>query len=242
MSKKVLMINGSARKKNTYNILLQIEQILKNHGIESEILNLFDYTIEHCKGCELCVTHESCFIKDDMPMIMQKIMDSDGVVLSSPVYMRSVTSKFKSFADRTNIWVHKPEPAGKPVMFATTTAATGIKETSQFLNAFATGFGARKGETIARTNQNMTEPVTENEMSRFLSLLNQDKKFYRPAMDEIVMFTVGKVLALKSEGDDRKFWEEKGWVDKRYYYPCKMGLHKKAFSKFIFKVLSKVMK
>jgi multimeric flavodoxin WrbA len=45
MSKKILMIDGSYRKKNTYNVLLNIEQILKARGLEVEILNLFDYKI-----------------------------------------------------------------------------------------------------------------------------------------------------------------------------------------------------
>lgn len=242
MGKKVLMIDGGARKKNTYNILTQIGQILKTHGIEVEILRLFDYEIKHCVGCETCVGHQSCGITDDLPVIMGKIMDSDGVVLSSPVYMRSVTSKFKAFADRTNIWVHKPETVGKPVMFATTTASTGLKETKRFFESFATGFGARKGNFVARSGKNLSEPVREKELSRFLSLLNQDKEYYRPAMDEIVMFNVGKVLALKSSGDDNRFWEEKQWFGKDYYYPCRMNPGKKVFSKFMFKVLSKAMK
>ena len=242
MSKKVLLIHGSARKKNTYNILLQIEKILKDHGIEVEILNLFDYEIKDCIGCESCITHESCSIKDDnMNVIMQKMMDSDGVVLSSPVYMCSVTSKLKSLADRTNMWVHKPATAGKPVMFVATTAATGLKATGQFFNTYATGLGMRRGDFVARAGKKMDEPVKEKEMSKFLRLLEQDTSQYHPSMNEIVMFTVGKVLALKSEGDDKKFWEEREWLDKRYYYPCKMNPGKKLFSKFIFKVLSKAM-
>lgn len=242
MGKKVLLINGSNRKKNTYQLLLQIEKILTSRGIEVEMLHLFDYEIKHCVGCETCVKKESCCIADDMPVIMQKILDSDGVVLSSPVYMCGVTSKFKAFADRTNGWVHKPETAGKPVMFVTTTAATGIKETKRFLSSYAAGIGVRRGDFIARSGKNISEPVREEELSRFLSLLNQDKGKYAPSMDEIIMFTVGKVLALKSTGDDKRFWEEKQWLDKAYYYPCKMNPVKKLFAKFMFKVLSNAMK
>jgi len=241
MNKKVLMINGSARKKNTYSLLLQIEKILKARDIDVEIINLFDYEIKDCVGCETCVTRECCAIRDGMDEIMQKILESDGLVLSSPVYLSGVTSKFKTFTDRTNIWVHKPEPAGMPVMFAVTTAATGIKETCGFLKSFAIGFGGRIGDAVTRAGKKMKEPVTEKEMSKFLSLLEKNAKDYKPSMKEIIMFTVGKVLALKSEGDDRKFWEEKKWIDKKYYYPCKMNPGKKLFSKFMFKVLTKAM-
>ena len=243
MSKKVLMINGSFRKKNTYNILVQIGEILKKHDIETEILNLFDYEIKDCTGCDdICILQGSCHIKDDMPVIMQKILDSDGFILSSPVYLYGVASKLKTFTDRTNVWFHKPEPAGKPVLFAATTTVTGIKETIHFLDQYATGFGARKGGCIARTRKELNNPVKEKELSRFLSLLKKDKKYYRPSMNEIVLFEVLKVLALKSSGADRQFWEEKKWLDKWYYYNCKMGFAKKTFSKMMFKILSNAMK
>ncbi|GHV84438.1 hypothetical protein AGMMS50230_00460 [Spirochaetia bacterium] len=242
MSKKVLLMNGSARKKNTWGILQQLVQILKNHGIEGEILNLFDYRIEDCTGCESCVSHSGCSIEDDMPVLMQKIMEADGVILSSPVYMGSVTSKFKTFADRLSRWIHKPETAGKPVMFVSTTMATGLKETRQFFEAFATGFGARKGGFISRAGKAINTPVKDKELSRFLTLLGEDTASYRPAMGEIVMFAVGKAMASKSSGDDRRFWEEKEWFNKSYYYPCKMGPGKKLFSKLMFKVISNAMR
>jgi len=87
----------------------------------------------------------------------------------------------------------------------------------------------------------MGNPVQEQEVSRFLALLEGDTACYKPAMNEIVMFTVQKMMALKSSGSDRTFWEEKGWLDKKYYYPCKMNPGKKVFSKFMHKVLSKAM-
>ena len=243
MSKKVLMLNGSYRKKNTYNVLTQIAEILKSRSIESEILNLFDHKILDCTGCdEICIKQGSCNVKDDMPVIMQKIIDCDGLVLATPVYRSGVTSKFKAFVDRTNAWFHKPEPAGKPVLLAATTAISGMKDTLHFLDQFATGFGARKGGAVIRSLGSFNVPVKEEELEKFLSLLERDKKDYQPTMNEIVIFEVQKVLALKSNGDDRKFWEGKKWLDRWYYYDCKMGLHKKLFSRMMFKILSSKIK
>ena len=241
MGKKILLVDGSARKKNTFGILLQMEQILKAKGFETEIINLFDYNLLDCIGCEVCVSHKTCCQKDDQQAVIQKVLASDGVVFSSPVYRNSVTSRFKTFADRTNVWVHKTETAGLPMMFVTTTASTGIKETMQFFNSFANGLGARKGDFISRAGKKVGEPVKEKEMSKFIKLLNTDKKYYRPGMDEIIMFIVGKILAKKSSGDDNKFWNEKQWIDKSYYYPCRINIFKIGFGKFLFKVISKAM-
>ena len=238
MGKKVLMIDGSFRKKNTYGLLLQIEQILKARGIEVEIINLFDYEIKDCIGCETCVSHKACGQMDDMPKLRKKILDSDGVVMSSPVYVNSVTSRFKTFDDRTNGWIHKPEMAGIPALFVTTTTFSGIKEIKQFFLAYANILGVRKGGFISRVGEKIKDPVREAEVSGFLTLLDQDKKHYSPAMDEIILFTVGKALASKSTNDDRRFWEEKQLMDKSYYYPCNMNPFKKLFGKFMFKVIS----
>jgi multimeric flavodoxin WrbA len=243
MGKKVLMINGSFRKKNTYGLLVQIGQILKGHDIETEIINLFDYEIKDCTGCDdVCIRQKGCHIKDGVPVIMQKIIDSDGLVLSSPVYLGGATSKFKAFADRTNEWFHKPEPVGKPVLFVATTAVSGIKDVLRYFDQFAVGFGGRKGGSISRTNKNFNLPVKESELAGFLSLLQNDKKYYRPSMNEVVIFEVQKVLAIKSGGEDKKFWEEKNWNGKSYYYDCKMGPGKKLFSKMMFRILSKAIK
>ena len=87
----------------------------------------------------------------------------------------------------------------------------------------------------------MQDPVSEKEISGFLKLLSQDNEKYKPAMGEIVMFNVGKVLALKSDGVDRAFWEKKEWLDKKYYYKCRMNPFKKLFSNFMFKVLTKAI-
>ena len=243
MSKKVLMINGSFRKKNTYNLLVQIGQLLKNHDIDSEIINLFDYEIKDCNGCDdVCIKQNECHIKDSMPEIMKKIIDSDGLVLSSPVYLYGVTSKFKAFADRTSIWTRKPELAGKPVLFVTTTMVTGIKETLHFFDQYTTEIGGRKGGSITRIGANIDMPVQENEIHKFLFLLGEDKKNYRPSNNEVFIFQMLKVLALKSNGADRKFWEEKQWIDKCYYYDCKIGPVKKALSKMMFNFVSNAMK
>jgi len=243
MGMKVLLINGSYRKKNTYNVLLQTAEILKTRDIETEIVNLFDYDIKDCTGCDdPCILQNGCDIQDDMQMIMQKILDSNGVVFGSPIYTGNVTSKFKAFADRTNEWFHKPKIAGKPVLFVVTTAVTGIKDTIHFLDQFATGLGARKGGSITRTGANNNIPVHENELAGILSLLFTDKKNYKPKINELLIFIVQKVHAHYSSGNDKVFWEEKNWNDKYYYYDCRINFIKKAISRILFGVISGALK
>ncbi|MGL5328428.1 MAG: flavodoxin family protein, partial [Peptostreptococcaceae bacterium] len=68
--KKIVLINSSNRKKNTYSLLSSIEKLLKEHNFQTEIINLGDYKIDFCKGCEVCVLQDKCFVKDETHIIM----------------------------------------------------------------------------------------------------------------------------------------------------------------------------
>ncbi|HDM76619.1 MAG TPA: flavodoxin family protein [Deltaproteobacteria bacterium] len=104
---KALAINGSHRKgKNTATMLRLVLEPLEAKGVETELLELADYNIELCKACNKCLTKNECSIKnDDMVLVAEKMLDSDAIVLGSPVYFANVSSLMKIFIDRTR-WMH----------------------------------------------------------------------------------------------------------------------------------------
>lgn len=58
---KVIAINSSGRRRgNTYALLSQIQTLLKKEGIEMDIINLFDYQLKDCVGCEYCLDKGTC--------------------------------------------------------------------------------------------------------------------------------------------------------------------------------------
>jgi multimeric flavodoxin WrbA len=127
-SLKVLLINGSPRKQNTYNILSQIEVLLRNDKFETELINISDFKIEKCTGCYMCMLkgYESCPYKnDDVKVIDEKIKESDGVVIGSPVFALSVSGLLKNFMDRIIYNTHRPEMYNKPLLLISTTAGMG---------------------------------------------------------------------------------------------------------------------
>jgi multimeric flavodoxin WrbA len=95
---KILAINASPRKGNTVFIL---DSILK--GKDAEIINLKDMNINFCGGGDNCCTvRKECHIKDDMPLINEKLEKADLVMLASPCYFSNVTARMKNFMDRCN--------------------------------------------------------------------------------------------------------------------------------------------
>lgn len=103
MSKKVLVLCGSPRKKgNTDNLAEAFIRGAKEAGNEARKLYIRDMDIKGCLGCSACQKNGGvCIQKDDMGEIYTLMLDSDVIVLASPVYFYTWTSQMKAVVDRT---------------------------------------------------------------------------------------------------------------------------------------------
>ena len=97
----VIGLSGSPRKNaNTDRLVCAILDGARGAGADTEFLRLADLDIKGCAGCLYCRIHETCFIRDDMQSLYQKLHSADAVVVGSPVYMGQMTSQTKQFTDR----------------------------------------------------------------------------------------------------------------------------------------------
>ena len=103
MSKKVLILSGSPRIGGNSDILCdEFKKGALESGNEVEKINVAKMNIDYCKGCYYCTKSGGvCAIKDDMAQILQKMIDADVIVLSSPVYFYSIDAQLKALIDRT---------------------------------------------------------------------------------------------------------------------------------------------
>lgn len=101
---KVVAFNGSPNKDgNTYHALKIVADELTNQGIDVEIIHVGKKAIRGCVACGYCVKNrsEKCIeTKDSVNHWIQKIKESDGVLLGSPVHYASIGGTMKSFLDR----------------------------------------------------------------------------------------------------------------------------------------------
>lgn len=98
---RVIGICGSARKDgNTEKALAEALKEVEKQGIETELITLADKKIEHCKHCNSC-KDGPCPTKDDVLEIMDKMKQSDGIIMASPTYFADVSSRLKTLFDRT---------------------------------------------------------------------------------------------------------------------------------------------
>ena len=103
MPKRVLIVASSPRIKGNSEILCnEFKRGAEEAGNFVETILLRDKTINNCIGCGLCNAndHTSCFQKDDMEDITQKMIEADLIVLATPVYFYTMNSLMKAFIDR----------------------------------------------------------------------------------------------------------------------------------------------
>ena len=99
---KVLGICCSGRLHGNTEILLQEAlNSAEEMGAEVELVTLAKKHIVPCDGCWSCQeTGKGCHIKDDIGEVLAKIVEADGVIFGSPVYILSVTGQAKVLLDR----------------------------------------------------------------------------------------------------------------------------------------------
>lgn len=99
---KVLGISGSPRKGGNTDILLgEALTGAGEAGAETELLAVRDWQITSCDGCDTCAKTGKCHINDDMQVLYDKLLDTNGIIFGTPIYFWSMTGMLKIFIERT---------------------------------------------------------------------------------------------------------------------------------------------
>ena len=99
---KVVGIVCSPRKGGNTEILVrEALDAIQELGGETELITVSDKTINPCDGCNTCVKEGICRINDDMQEIYQQLLQSDGIIIGTPVYFLNVSAQAKAVMDRT---------------------------------------------------------------------------------------------------------------------------------------------
>ena len=99
---RILVLAGSPRKNgNTDSLVASFVKGAEGQN-EVEVVSVSDYKVNPCIGCNSCFTREgnTCFQKDDMTLIYQKLNEADVVVIASPVYFYGISAQLKAVVDR----------------------------------------------------------------------------------------------------------------------------------------------
>ena len=98
---KVLMLNGSPKAKgNTAFALQEMEKVFLTEGIEVEIVQVGHKDVRGCIACGGCYEKGKCVFDDIVNELAEKLKESDGLVVASPVYYASANATLTAVLDR----------------------------------------------------------------------------------------------------------------------------------------------
>ena len=103
---KIVVLMGSPRKGGNTDLLASAFAEGASAKHEVKVIRVADYKINPCIGCNACFAKEdhSCFQKDDMAKIYEKLKQADTLVIASPVYFYGLSAQLKALVDR----LHNP--------------------------------------------------------------------------------------------------------------------------------------
>ncbi len=103
---KTIIINGSPRKNcNTAQILKEAQKGAESVGAEVEYVDLYDLKFTGCRSCLACKRkgieeHCKCYWKDELSPVLERVLQSDKLIVGSPIYFSEPTGVFRSFLER----------------------------------------------------------------------------------------------------------------------------------------------
>jgi len=100
---------GSPRIKGNTDLLL--DEALKgaqSQQAEVEKVVVDKLKISPCREYYGCLRDGNCVIRDDMDGIYPKLLDTDGIIVASPIFFYSLSAQLKALIDRCQaLWARK---------------------------------------------------------------------------------------------------------------------------------------
>lgn len=165
MSMKILAIHGSPRTISSTTRKLA-EFVLKGaaeSGAETEMIDLAEYRITPCTACDACSLNGTCVNDDDVPALLVRMQEAEGIIFGSPVYIDNITGQMKVFFDRLADAIHYQVLAGKIGCSVATTYESGGDDVVAYLNHVLNYLGIVSVGGISVAHGGKSEPVDSRE-------------------------------------------------------------------------------
>ena len=137
--KKVIVISTSLRAGSNSDMLAEkFAEGVKASGNEVEKISLRGKEIKFCVGCLSCQKTGACVFKDDVPEIMEKVLNADVVCWATPIYYYEMSGQMKPLIDRRSAMY--PKDYSFRDIYLLTTAAEAEEETPRRAEIGLTGW------------------------------------------------------------------------------------------------------
>lgn len=235
---KILFCVGSYRRSgNTAHVAALVEEELRRLAadasitLEVETVFLGHEQIGLCRGCRVCFDQgeERCPLHDDFQPVKAKMVEADGIVVASPVYVNDVSGTMKNWIDRLAHVCHRPQFAGKcsylittigggPSSHALRTLGSALQTWGFYIvgqKGFKTGALMDKAALRARYQADAAKIA-----KRLFDAIHR-RRFTNPSFLALMTFRIQQRVWQHAGHDsfDYRYWENQGWLasDRDFY-------------------------
>ena len=221
---KIIAICGSPRKSQsrTGQILSEVLSGAQGAGSEVEYIDITTLNIDCCLACDRCHHLGRCAQKDNFNDLFEKMLESSGIVLGSPVYIFQVTAQLKAFIDRLGHAIHCQRLLGKYGAVVTTAGGSGQDETADYMESLLNRMGVQCVGRIACTLDDGPVPTGSDVMKRAGDLgrslaraIEEKKEFPEQIqrLSQLRQYFCNIMIKRKERWDwEYRYWQERGWL------------------------------
>jgi multimeric flavodoxin WrbA len=159
----------------------------------------------------------TCPVKDDAHLLLAKMLESDGIIFGSPVYIDNITGTLKTFLDRSTHFIHCQRLLGKYVGAVATAGGGPQQMVLDYIHHYSSVCGAQYVGGVSGV-----VPVDEgikkraSELGRHVVEAVKKKTEFPHEMEEILSRRkyFRRIIEFHKEewSGEYEYWKEKGWL------------------------------
>jgi len=150
-------------------------------------------------------------------LILEKILDAEGIILASPNYINQVTASMKALFDRSAHFIHCKRLLGKYVVGVVSSGSGQNKDVLDYLKHYAHTCGAQYSGGISSGSRLDQDKI--NEAFKLGKKLAKDIKQKNIYPKQIELIEKGKqhfreiIKSRKNDWQEEyQYWKDKGWL------------------------------
>ncbi|MBN1813469.1 MAG: flavodoxin family protein [Anaerolineae bacterium] len=175
-----------------------------------------------------CLSGDRCAIPDDLNMLREKLVEADGLILSSPTYGLAPNAIMKNFSDRIGMYsVYRTLLGDKYVAGIATAGAIGARKTAKMLTRITDGFhrdghvSGILGVTVGHGDVETALPQVRKLGHRIAKDIRAQKKYpfqrlFKNLLNALVLKRLMKKNVLENKDGAMKgvyeYWRAKGYI------------------------------
>lgn len=200
---------------------LIMKQIIdRNKDLTYDFHTPLDTPLFHATGCKTCFMEGYCpseaDINDYGNTIKNNLLNSDIILISSPVYSHNVSSDIKILVDRVSYWGHIFKLVGKKVVILVTAESNGDHLVVDYLTKVFRVMGAEVYHTVSFVNSenDIKDELLEETINIIDDLIKTPKPFNVHPHQETNFSTIKPLIQNYNPANfEYKYWKENRLFD-----------------------------